>query len=289
MSFANDVSTSFEFPMSGNSFELGQSPRRVFFDGAPTAIAGNLDLYVTGFYGWLASPGVVMTMTFETPAGALEFFARAEDSQTQGLVELFDANGNLVDTIVPESTQFTKIVRPVGAPPIGQVRIQNVGTSGLISVEDVSYCAAPWGPDLGSNFCGPAIPNSTGQAGVMRATGSTFVQAQNVTLRAEQLPSNEFGFFLTSASQGFVQGPGGSQGNLCLGGSIGRFNAPGQILNTGPMGAMELKIDLDQIPTPNGMTSVLAGETWNFQAWTRDTVAGASTSNLTEGLELSFL
>lgn len=285
---ANDVSTSFEFPDSTDHFVLGQSPARAFFDGAPTAIAGSLDLYVTGFYGWLAVPGNTMTMTFETPAGGLEFFARRENAQVEGLVELFDASGNLISAIVPDFEAFTQITRPQGAPPIAQVRIQNTGTTGLISIEDVTYCAAVWGPGLGSNYCGPAEPNSTGQPGLMNATGSSFAIAQNVTLRAEQLPVDQFGFFLTSMSQGFVSQPGGSQGNLCLSGSVGRFTAPGQLMNSGPTGAFELKLDLSQIPTPTGTTSVLSGETWNFQAWTRDTVAGVSTSNLTEGLELTF-
>lgn len=285
---ANDFVTSFEFPNSGDTFVLGQSPTRAFFDGAPTAIVGNIDLYVTGFYGWVANPGVTQTITLETPAGAFEMFARRDSVQAEGLVELFDANGNMVFSVEPEVTSFTKIVRPQGAPPIAFVRIQNTGTTGLVSVDDVSYCAAPWGPGLGSNFCGPAVPNSSGQAGAMRATGSSFATAQNVTLRAEQLPTNVFGFFLTSTTQGFVAGPGGSQGNLCLSGAVGRFTGPGQLLNSGAMGAFELKIDLNQIPTPTGATSALAGDTWNFQAWTRDTVGGTSTSNLTDGLELQF-
>ncbi len=54
------------------------------------------------------------------------------------------------------------------------------------------------------------------------ASPSYVVANNDLTLAASQLPNSSFGFFLTSRSQGFVMGPGGSQGNLCVGGAIGR-------------------------------------------------------------------
>ena len=285
---ANDLLTSFEFPDSGDSFVLGTAPNRVFFDGAPTQIVGILELYRSGFYAWLAAPGVTTTMTFETPAGSLEVFARLENAQVSGMVELLDANGNVVSTVIPSATAFTSIQRPAGAPPIAQVRIQNTGSTGFVSVDDITYCAATATTSIGSNFCGPAVPNSSGLPATLSAIGSSFVTANNMVLRAEQLPTNVFGLFIVSTTQGFVAGPGGSDGNLCLGGSIGRFTGPGQIQNSGGSGSIELTIDLTEIPTPSGTVSVLSGDTWNFQTWTRDTVAGVPTSNLTTGLEIQF-
>jgi hypothetical protein len=85
-----------------------------------------------------------------------------------------------------------------------------------------------------------------------------------------------------------VNQPGGSQGVLSLGGSIGRYVGPGQIRNTGATGSFSLVLDLAATPTPTGLVQVVAGETWNFQSWHRDAVGGTATSNFTDALELLF-
>jgi len=41
-------------------------------------------------------------------------------------------------------------------------------------------------------------------------------------------------------------------------------------------------------PTPVNIVGILAGETWNFQAWYRDTVAGQPTSNFTDAIQIGF-
>jgi hypothetical protein len=111
----------------------------------------------------------------------------------------------------------------------------------------------------------------------------------DVTLEATGLPNNAFGFFLTSTMQGFVMNPGGSVGNLCLGGSIGRYVGPGQIQNTGLLGAISLQLDLTQTPTPTGLVSVAPGQTWNFTAWHRDVQGGVAVSNFADGYSINFL
>jgi hypothetical protein len=93
---------------------------------------------------------------------------------------------------------------------------------------------------------------------------------------------------LTSRTQGFVANPGGSQGNLCLGGSIGRYVGPGQVQNSGAGGAISLAVNLAQHPTPTGFVAVQIGETWNFTAWYRDTVGGVAVSNFANGLSIAF-
>jgi hypothetical protein len=108
-------------------------------------------------------------------------------------------------------------------------------------------------------------------------------------LRASDLSLSSFGFFLTSRTQGFVMNPGGSAGNLCLAGAIGRYVGPGQIKNSGTSGAFELLLDLSATPTPTGLVQIQAGETWNFQAWHRDAVGGVATSNFTHGRSIGFM
>jgi hypothetical protein len=141
---------------------------------------------------------------------------------------------------------------------------------------------------VGMNYCGPAVPNSTGASGTMSGSGSASVASNDLVLEASNLPPNAFTFFLTSRSQGSVVMPGGSQGTLCLSGSIGRFVGPGQIQNSGSGGAVTLPIDLTRQPTPMGPVAVAAGETWYFQAWHRDAVSGTPTSNFTDGLAVQF-
>jgi len=142
---------------------------------------------------------------------------------------------------------------------------------------------------LGTNYCRPAVQNTSGSTGVMGATGSRFVANDNLTLRAAGLPANQFGFFLASQTQGFVANPGGSQGHLCLAGTIGRYVGAGQIKNSGANGRFELAIQPSQTPAGSVFVSILAGQSWNFQAWFRDTgPQGQPWSNFTDGLTVLF-
>ena len=140
---------------------------------------------------------------------------------------------------------------------------------------------------IGSNYCAAAV-NSSGVAASMSALGSVRVVDNSLTILTSDMSTNAFGFFLTSPNQGFVQMPGGSQGNLCLSGTIGRFVGPGQIINSGAAGRISLVLDLTQHPTPTGFVSIQPGETWNFTAWFRDVAMGVTTSNFADGLEIQF-
>ncbi|MEO1697548.1 MAG: hypothetical protein AAFU73_09650 [Planctomycetota bacterium] len=131
-----------------------------------------------------------------------------------------------------------------------------------------------------STYC-TANANSTGVTGGILGIGSNDVADNDVTLIASDLPAGAFGIFLASRSQGFIANVGGGAGNLCLGGSVGRY---AQILQVAPDGRMEFPLDLDRTPQPSGLVAVVPGESWYFQAWHRD----AGSSNLTVGLEVEF-
>lgn len=140
---------------------------------------------------------------------------------------------------------------------------------------------------IGVSYCGPAVPNSTGTAGVMGASGSTSISTNQVSLRAWNLPHWKFGMFVTSRTAGFSPGAGGaSEGNLCLGGTIGRFDLAGQLMPTGIAGRMELAIDLRAMPEGGAFVAVPHGQAWHFQAWYRDSVGTGS--NFTDGLQIRF-
>jgi hypothetical protein len=145
--------------------------------------------------------------------------------------------------------------------------------------------AAGW--PVGTSYCS-ANPNSTGTAASITALGSVSAAANALTLSASALPLHAFGFFMTSRTQDFIANPAGSQGNLCLGGASGRFVGPGQVQSSGAAGRFSLALDLTQQPTPTGPTIVVAGETWSFQAWYRDSLGGQATSNFTNGVVITF-
>lgn len=147
--------------------------------------------------------------------------------------------------------------------------------SGLIQLTDA-------GPqDIGTNYC-MAVANSTGLPGEMSAYGTETASDNDVTLNASQLPSGQFGYFIASLTPDFIPNPGGSMGNLCVSGSIGRLvNQIG--LTVG--GEYSISLDLTSIPQPPmGNQGVMAGEIWHFQFWHRD-VGG---NNFTDGLRILF-
>lgn len=139
---------------------------------------------------------------------------------------------------------------------------------------------------LGSVYCA-SNPNSTMVNSELVVTGTIVASENRITLTATDLPPSVFGFFITSPAAGMVQ-PGGSEGILCLSGAIGRYNQQSQIQFSGALRRMSLTIDLTQTPTPLGTTAVMAGDTWHFQTWHRDTVSGQPTSNFSDAVEVGF-
>jgi len=138
---------------------------------------------------------------------------------------------------------------------------------------------------LGTSYCGPAVVNSSGLSGEIAATGSELVSLNALHVAAHNLPTTQFGYFLVARNAGFVSNPGGSQGNLCLSGAIGRYNKSVQFTGNDTFFAMT--VDLTQIPQPGGSVAAVAGETWRFQTWFRDKNPNP-TSNFTDAVAVTF-
>ena len=153
---------------------------------------------------------------------------------------------------------------------------------------ETGACGAP---TIGTIYC-TSNPNSTGSNTSMTLLGSASAAANDLTLSAGNLPPNTFGFFLYSPTQGSVPNPGGSQGDLCLGGAIGRFVGAGQVKSSGAGSEITLSTtsgewDLGALPGPTGSSAAVAGNTANFQAWHRD-ANPTVTSNFSDGITVTW-
>ena len=140
---------------------------------------------------------------------------------------------------------------------------------------------------IGTNYCSPAIANSTGAPAEILALGSELLFFSDVTLTVRGLPQNTFAMFFTSQTQGYAFPIPGSQGALCVLGLTGRYIQPGQIMSSGSSGTLMFPLDFLSIPTPMGFTFAQPGDTWNFQAWYRD-ANPTVTSNFTDAVGITF-
>ncbi len=176
----------------------------------------------------------------------------------------------------------------VGIPDGANVRDLLTVNGGGVFYVATSLGVYKYEDPVGASYCS-GVPNSTGEPGIITATGSTMASDNILTLAGSQLPTAQLAYFLASRTQGFVANPGGSMGNLCVLGHLVRLNGTGQYGLTTTGGWFSLRAPLDNLPEPPVLgTTVVAGDTWSFQLWHRDMVGGSSTSNFTNAVEVQF-
>lgn len=158
-----------------------------------------------------------------------------------------------------------------------------VGTDGDVGGAIV---VDPLSATTGTQYC-EANANSTGETAWIRASGGGQSANALFSLECTDLPPNQFGLFATAMGNAVTSNPGGSAGNLCLSGSIGRYSA--QVASTGSGGSLGITLDPQALEQPTGSVSAMAGETWYFQCWVRDFVGGAPTSNFSNAIGVTFL
>ena len=108
-------------------------------------------------------------------------------------------------------------------------------------------------------------PNGTGQPSLMDYVGTSSIAANDLELTAGPIPAGQFGLFVQSETAASIPLMGG--GTLCVG--MPFFRLP---VEFAPAGV--LRHDLDIGSPPGGMgAQIMAGSTWRFQAWHRDTIA----------------
>ena len=219
---------------------------------------------------------------------ALEF------NNAQGDLDLFVYDATAVDCddrpLYLSSTSvsnYEEVEIPANGPSSIVIEVRHFTTDGTCNTYAMTI-APGYSGALGQQVC-EGESNSTGHPSTVTALGSLVASENNLLVQCVQLPQNSTGFFIASTSYGFVANPGGSQGNLCISGApVGRFVRPGEIRNTGQSNSVDLMIDLNSIPQPTQTVSIFQDETWHFQYWHRDSIAGTAVSNFSSALRLRF-
>ncbi len=169
-----------------------------------------------------------------------------------------------------------------GFPLIG---VPGADLSPTFDAEGTVWSAShTWAP-LGDRLCAPAVKNSTGYAASLVARGSVFASVGDLTLEVAFMPRFSFAYALASRNSGFSAGPGGSQGNICLSGQVGRMVDVFQ--QSGTDGRITIPVNLSAVPQPLGAVAAVAGDTWWFQVWYRDANPNV-TSNFTDAIGIQF-
>ncbi|MEM6671821.1 MAG: hypothetical protein AAF726_03200 [Planctomycetota bacterium] len=159
----------------------------------------------------------------------------------------------------------------------------------VLELSSMRFAEAYLGGDV---FC-PCVFNSTNACGSLTAVGSPVLGAGGgqMTLELSNLPAQVTGYSLTATNPMATSfaNPGGL-GTICVAGAgFGRLLGPGQIVTTDAMGTASIPVDLNNLPSPTGMTAAMIGESRAFQVWHRDTTpVGGSTSNLTNAIRFTI-
>ncbi len=136
---------------------------------------------------------------------------------------------------------------------------------------------------LGTPTC-VGVPNATGQPALLTARGSDYAHFGYVDFFGSSFPPLSVGLLVAAPLQSFVANPAGSQGNLCLGGTLRRLgHRPADA-----QGNWSLAYELPAAGSiPPNQPAITPGTTWHFQAWYRQP-GTPPTSNFSGALEITF-
>ena len=148
-----------------------------------------------------------------------------------------------------------------------------------LSTGDLYYDAFLLEEDpLGSPYC-KSTNNSTGSPARIRAQGSARVEAGLFELEASPVP-NQSGLFFYSAATNQI--PFGNGFRCVGGGGTSVYRLP---LAQAAGASLTHAVDFD---APPAAQTLVAGSTWNFQAWFRDPMGGGAGFNLSDALAVTF-
>ncbi len=153
-----------------------------------------------------------------------------------------------------------------------------------------------------TTFCDPANNNSTGAPAVLAGTWGTGVGSDlhleitggvagqlaymlvgNEATSGQTISNGQFCLIGTTTAQFFRFNVAGTPMN-----SIGGFDATGTWINASGTSATGFGFDVPSTIPGIVPITIMAGDTWHFQGWYRDTPAGVGSSNFTNGLTVTF-
>lgn len=156
--------------------------------------------------------------------------------------------------------------------------------SGFVHAYSLEDCDLGWPSCFGYDCPGSpdldgGCPNSTGVGARLTGSGSTSVAADDLLLRATEVPPTQPGLFFMGDLT--VAEPL-SAGLRCAGGTVVRFRSSlqdsglaGELSHTGFAG--------------ESAGAIAPGTTWHFQAWYRDPANGQGGTNLTHLYSVTFV
>lgn len=239
--------------------------------------------------------GVMRSIAMDD-AGALAYIAGADHGDGQGPVDtvfreddVLFAEGDGVDVDGDGLADAGYTIRDI---PGGVGRLAHLEDGTVWVIAEIGLPGGGFrnallttGVTMGLPHCS-SQPHVGGHRARIQALGSTVLADHDLSLRCVDMPTQAYALFIASRDAGFVPGAGGSQGDLCLGGTLGRYNA--QLQNSGTAGMVEIPVDLTAIPAGPSLVAAVPGATWHFQCWFRDLAGGVATSNFSDAVGVTL-
>ena len=191
---------------------------------------------------------------------------------------------------VPELEVFPELVliQARGAVTLVEQPVASNGYRIVVEFDDNSWGGADWYEievlfaECGVQGYCPSLPNSTGAAALLTASGSLSVGGFDTVLAATHCPPAVLGLFIYGQNKFELPF---ANGMLCVNPlPPGLFRLQPAVL-VSPLGEGKAWLDFAALPSEG---QILAGTTWSFQFWFRDAAAGAASANLTNGLRMTF-
>ncbi|MFT5058251.1 MAG: hypothetical protein ACI89E_001024 [Planctomycetota bacterium] len=280
----------------------GEGPSDGFGQGAPaqTGDATWLHTFFPGTFWSNAGGDFAPAASGSSPMNSVGMHSISSTGLASDVQDFLDNPGSNFGWMIKSNSEANSTARGFAA------REFSVASQRPVLVIDYTV------PTVFSPFCDPASNNSTGGPAILTgAFGSGYGSDLHLDVTGGPLPladgSRMLGYFLVGnmdASPGIPV----SGGELCLvgipGASFGRYNVAGT--NRTSLGLFDASGNLQNLVGTGGVsgygfdvpseieiagfapTTIMAGDTYHFQAWHRDTLAGSGVSNFSNGLSVTF-
>ncbi len=244
----------------------------------------------------LAAVGATGTIEAEFTGPVFSVSALIGISGGSDEMEIFDAANNSLGTLVGDDV----VVTLTSVTPIARFIIRPFNST-TPAVDNLTFDSIGGG-SVGTPFCSPANSNSTGVPALLTGSNGSGV-GSDLHLEITGGVPGQLAYFLVGNEA--TQGISVSNGQFCLAGtttaqffrfnvggtdmnSIGGFNANGTMINAAGTSTTGFGFDVPTTIPSSPPTTIMAGQTWHFQGWYRDTPAGVGSSNFTNGLSVTF-